>query len=170
MAEYILNYLIWGKKIMGKVISVFLIISLVLSGCATIINGTSQYVGISSNPAYATVLIDGQLLGKTPLTADLKRKDNHSIIIELDGYMPYSGTFSKQVSGWVFGNILIGGLIGLVIDAISGGIYKLSPDQLEAELRKQEITALYEEDRLFIAVILTPNPDWERIGTMEKAY
>jgi hypothetical protein len=33
-------------------------------------------------------------------------------------------------SGWVWGNIAFGGLIGLGVDFISGGAYQLYPDNL----------------------------------------
>jgi hypothetical protein len=81
--------------------------------------GTKQQIGISSNPSGANVIIDGKNFGNTPLTAELSRKDNHIVKIELDGFLPYETTLTKKVSGWVAGNIIFGGLIGLAIDAIS---------------------------------------------------
>jgi hypothetical protein len=34
---------------------------------------------------------------------------------------------TKTVNGWVFGNILIGGLIGIAIDAATGSMFSLRP-------------------------------------------
>src|SRR5690606_14191454 len=99
---------------------------LLLANCGTIMHGTTQGVSISSNPTNARVLVDGQPMGQTPATLDLKRKDNHTVRLELDGYQPYEVAISRGVSGWVAGNIIFGGLIGLAVDAISGGMYKLS--------------------------------------------
>ncbi len=41
---------------------------------------------------------------------------------------------NRKVSVWVWGNIVFGGLIGLPIDALTGGLYKIEPDVVSAEL------------------------------------
>ena len=142
---------------------------LLCTGCATIMNQTSQSIGISSNPTGATVTVDSAPHGKTPVVARLSRRDNHIVRLELDGYKPYETTLTRRVSGWVWGNIVFGGLIGLAIDAISGGLYKLTPDQIQAELRKEgQNSLLLKEDQLYVAVVLTPNPHWQKIGQLAK--
>jgi len=86
-----------------------LIVSLILlafiAGCATIMHGSSQSVGISSTPSGANVTIDNGERGKTPIVAKLSRKDHHVVKIELQGYETYEGTLTRQTSGW-FGVIL----------------------------------------------------------------
>ena len=54
--------------------------------------------------------------------------------VEFPGYQPFEATVTRSVSGWVAGNILFGGLIGLSVDAISGGLYTLGPEQITATL------------------------------------
>ena len=122
------------KRLIGVVS--FLVISAMIAGCATIMQGTTQEIGISSTPTGATVKINNQVKGKTPIILDLKRKNNHIVTIELPGYMPYEATFTKSVSGWVWGNIVFGGLIGLVVDFAAGGIYKLTPTEVKAVLQE----------------------------------
>jgi hypothetical protein len=39
----------------------------------------------------------------------------------------------------VWGNIVFGGIIGLAVDAITGGLYKLAPEQVSAQLARGEI-------------------------------
>lgn len=134
--------------------------------CATIIHGTNQDVSISSNPSSAVVTIDNQEFGKTPLTAKLSRKDSHTVKIELDGYMPYETKLTRKVDAWIAGNIVFGGLIGLGVDAISGGMYKLTPNQIQAEMRNQAVTTINSEDGLFLVVVLEPKADWEKIGQL----
>lgn len=99
------------------------------------------------------------------MIVEMNRKDNHSVIIELDGYYPYEITLTKQFSGWVFGNLLFGGIVGIAIDAISGGIYKLTPDQLHAELNGNFIAHKEVKDS-HILVVLEPQPSWEKIGNL----
>ncbi|MBI3996419.1 MAG: PEGA domain-containing protein [Candidatus Omnitrophica bacterium] len=136
--------------------------------CATVIHQTRQDVGIASIPSGASVAIDNRPTGKTPLVADLKRKENHFIKIEMLGYETYETTVTHKVSGWVWGNVVFGGLIGLAIDALSGGMYKLTPDQITAELRKQGQASFMKRDGLYLAVVLTPEPDWEKVGQLKR--
>lgn len=138
-----------------------------LVACATIIHGTTQGVGVSSTPSSASVAIDNMPRGMTPLIADLSRSDNHIVKISLDGYSPFETTLTRSVSGWVVGNILFGGLIGLAVDAISGGLYYLTPEQIAGVLQKQNAGILYKEDRLYIAVVLSPEPTWQKIGVLQ---
>ena len=63
------------------------------------------------------------------MVVQMSRSRQHIVTLSLEGFEPYQIIFSKRVSGWVFGNIIFGGLIGLAIDAISGGIYALTPEQ-----------------------------------------
>lgn len=52
----------------------FVLAILFLSGCATIITGTTQEVSFQSNPDGAQVSVSGRILGRTPLTMNLKKK------------------------------------------------------------------------------------------------
>ena len=69
-------------------IAVALSVVVILGGCATIMQGTTQSVGVTSNPTGATVSRNGQTVGKTPVIVDLRRKDQHFIHVEMDGYQP----------------------------------------------------------------------------------
>jgi hypothetical protein len=142
------------------------IAALGLAGCATVIHGTSQSVGITSVPSGASVMVDNKPLGVTPVFADLRRKDEHIVSIEMPGYQKTDLVLTRGVSGWVWGNIVIGGLIGLAVDAISGGLYSLSPAQLAAELHHTEVTQSGSTDGVYIVTVLTPNPAWQRIGSI----
>ena len=130
-----------------------------LTSCATIMHGTRQSVGIASNPSNASVWVDKIYSGNTPVIIDMSRKDNHIVRIELDGYQPYEATFSRQLSGWVFGNIVFGGVIGLAVDAISGGLYMLTPEQVQAELRSNHMAYSKKSNDSYIRLLskLQPN-------------
>ncbi len=152
-------------KIINKLITLVLLSS-TLASCATIMHGTRQSIGVSSNPTDAWIYVDRNYVGNTPLVLELSRSENHIVRIELPGYMAYEVQLTKSVSGWVFGNIVIGGLIGLAVDAVSGGIYKLSPDQVHAEMRSQYGIDSKNSNESFIAVVLEPRADWEKIGNL----
>lgn len=144
-----------------------LLVAVGSAGCATIMQGTTQDVGVSSQPTKAEVTIDGQQRGTTPLVADLKRKDTHTIRIDMDGYQPYEVTLTKSASGWVWGNIVFGGFIGLAVDAISGGLYKLSPAQVEAQLQDANARGAAvrsTKDGLYVFATLAPRRDWKMLN------
>jgi len=158
------NYLI---AVAGTV--VVLLATVIFFGCATIMHGTSQEIGIQSRPTGATVTINNQEYGKTPVVAKLSRKDNHTVHLTLDGYQPFDATITRSTSGWVWGNIVFGGLIGLAVDAISGGLYKLSPEQVEAELAGKGMGMDMQGSDIIITVVLEPDPSWEKVGNLLPA-
>jgi hypothetical protein len=138
------------------------------AGCASIIHGTSQDVGVNSVPSGARVLVDNQPLGATPIVAHLKRSDNHIIQISMNGYEPVKLTVTKKVSGWIAGNIIFGGLIGLAVDAIDGAMYQLTPEQVAANLNKSVGSIERADGLLYVSVVLRPDPSWKRIGTLKR--
>jgi hypothetical protein len=154
------------RKSMMWTLSAFVVF--IAAGCATIIHGSRQSTAISSYPSHATVFIDNQNMGATPLMVRLKRKDNHLVKIELPGYLPYEATFTHKFNAWIFGNLVFGGIIGIVVDAVDGAMYKLSPDQLDAELTQGTASAVKATNGLFLAVVLKADPHWKKVDQLQK--
>jgi hypothetical protein len=84
----------------------------------------------------------------------------------MEGYAPYEMALSRSTSGWVWGNIVFGGIPGLAVDAITGGLYKLKPEQIEGKLGEAAAQVRHKNDVLVVAVVLKPEPGWERIATL----
>jgi PEGA domain len=138
------------------------------AGCATIIHGTRQDVGISSAPTGASVTIDNLQSGTTPTFSKLRRKENHVVRISLPGYQPMDLMLTSSVSGWVWGNVAIGGLVGLAVDAISGGMYKLSPADLSAALNANSAGTLRKSgDGIYVIAVLKPEASWVKVAQLE---
>ena len=137
-----------------------------LNSCATIMHGTRQSIGIASNPSDASVWVDQAFTGKTPLITEMSRGDNHVARIELDGYHPYELTFVKHVSGWVFGNLAFGGIIGLAVDAVTGGLYSLTPEQIQSELRSNHLAYSKKSNDSYIVIVLEVDPSWKKVGNL----
>ncbi|HEX8392174.1 MAG TPA: PEGA domain-containing protein [Longimicrobium sp.] len=141
---------------------------LALSGCATIVHGSKQSVTVASTPAGAQVMIDNMNVGVTPMSAQLSRKQEHTVRITMAGYQPYDLKMQKTVDGWIAGNILFGGIPGLIVDAATGAMYKLTPDAVNAQLTQG--TAMNTSgDRMVIMVSLSPELGLEKVGQMTPA-
>lgn len=141
-----------------------------LAGCASIMHGTNQDIGISSSPSGAKVVVDNLNGAQTPYVAKLSRKDNHLVRITMDGYAPVELTLTRSVSGWVWGNLVFGGLVGLAVDAISGGLYKLNPEQLQATLAKQGARVAPRTDGIYVVLVKLPDPAWRKVGQLAPAW
>ena len=82
--------------------------SLVPLSCASMMLGEHQRVPVSSEPVGADVYLNGELMGKTPIQLDVKRKVATTWIrIELEGYEPYTIPLERIQSGWVFVDLLL---------------------------------------------------------------
>jgi hypothetical protein len=115
---------------------------ILLSACATMIEGTSDTVTVSTTPAGATCTVDrdGQRIGALALTPGSIRIDksrrplNVSCIKE--GYATSLSTVQSGFTGTTFANILLGGVIGVVVDAASGANSRY-PQDIRLELAEQ---------------------------------
>ncbi len=148
----------------------FLLIVVLISSmsCGTIMNGTTQEIGFYSNPRDAKVTINGRIAGHTPCTQVLKRNNSYLVKVELDGYEPYEIILSKDISGWAWGNIFPGLLIGFAVDAISGGLYKLTPDEVFARMRKKEHETSNGDGLFYLEVSPGMKEKWEKVGDLVR--
>ncbi len=119
-----------------------------LAGCATIAGSTSYPVTVNSSPSEAKFLISnkaGQEMhsGTTPATVSLKSSagffsgEKYTVKYAKAGFNDGLSTVDSQISGWYFGNILFGGILGLLlIDPASGAMWEL-PNSISTSLTKQ---------------------------------
>lgn len=117
------------------------LVSVLGSGCATIINGTTQKIPISSVPTGAKVTVDQSTGYTTPTVLDLSRKRNHTLQVSLGGYNTEVITLQSVMSGAVMGNLVLGGLIGWGVDAASGAQKRLVPESIHITLQPTKIAA-----------------------------
>jgi len=113
----------------------FLVAPLALLGaCATLVNGTSQTVTVSTTPPAASCTLDrmGARVGAisaTPGSVHLdKSKNDLSVTCSKEGFQTASVAHASSFSGATFGNIIAGGVIGVIVDAASGANYSYPAD------------------------------------------
>ena len=136
-------------------LSVCLLPLALLVGCATLIDGTTQNVTFQSKPEGATVAVNGRVLGKTPLTAQIERGTTQWLIMSMDGYVPETRPLTTQLNGWFWGNIPLGGIfIGMAVDGVSGAANEFIPSQYTVALKPQYTFAdsLVMADKEFSAI------------------
>jgi hypothetical protein len=106
-----------------------------LAGCATIVHGTSEQVQIDSTPDGADVVIDdAEQSVTTPVTVKLARRRSHTLVFHKAGYHDATEHLTSSPSGWILGNVIAGGVVGIAIDASDGAARKLSSDRVAVTL------------------------------------
>lgn len=116
-------------------LAVVVILMIALAGCATIIHGGRQNISIKSNPGGATVTVN-KVTVTTPGVIKLSRFEPRMVLrFKKEGYKPAEVILARAVDGWLFGNVLIGGLIGIAIDFATGAAYQLTPKEVNVTLR-----------------------------------
>lgn len=113
-----------------------LIAVFLLSGCASMISTGDQEIAIRSEPAGAEVWVDGLRRGVTPMMLELDRQsDDRKLSLQKSGYETYETVLDSAFNGVVLGNILLGGIIGLAVDGMTGAFWRYDVDSIDAELK-----------------------------------
>lgn len=101
-----------------------------LGGCATVVSGTTQNIGVNTDPEGADCQFTrkGVLVGRvnpTPGTMQVgKDYESVSVLCHKEGFDDTTGLIGSEFQAMTFGNILLGGVIGVVVDAASGAMMK----------------------------------------------
>lgn len=109
-----------------------------LSGCATILSGSSETIHFTSSPSGAEVYANGNYICTTPCSADLKKNDEYSVELVLEGY-PKTGRTRLTTStggGWIIADVLFSGLIGIVVDAATGSWNSFDQNSVHTKFSK----------------------------------
>ncbi len=106
-------------------------------GCASLLNDTNPPVSITSNPTNADVYVDGQLMGRTPLTQNMSVKHQHAIVVRKEGYRDGARQIGTHTGAlWVILDILLG-LVPIIVDAATGDWQELNRDAVHVELEQE---------------------------------
>jgi hypothetical protein len=94
-------------------------------GCASITNGTSQSINVNSDPGEAdcTLTRDGRELAtiKTPAPVKVKRESRTiHVLCRKEGFRDGETTMDARFETATLGNLILGGVVGLAVDAASG--------------------------------------------------
>lgn len=118
---------------------------LALSACSTIVNGTNQAVLFDTpNASGADCVLSGgsdnnvNIKLVTPAEVSVPRsKKSLNVTCNKAGYVETTKVVQSKLEGSTGGNILMGGVIGVGVDAMTGALYKY-PDEISVVLEQLE--------------------------------
>ena len=125
-----------------------------LNGCATLTTGSVQTIVVESDPDGANCIISRSgrsisYVNPTPGSFVLRKdKDELQISCDLEGYFPTVATLDSNFQGATLGNVFLGGIVGIGIDALSGAANKY-PDSVKVTLIKQHFNSERDRDAYF---------------------
>ncbi|TKG97143.1 hypothetical protein EYV94_01580 [Puteibacter caeruleilacunae] len=137
------------------------VIMLFATGCASIVSKSSYPISINSTPSEAKITITDKkgievYKGNTPATMKLKASNGffsrarYQVRFEKDGYDTRTVPIEYKLDGWYFGNILFGGVIGLlIVDPATGAMYKLDTEFLHEHLTSSSASASKDELKVY---------------------
>ena len=111
-----------------------------LSGCASISRGTTETFSIQTMPTGVTATLSNGLACTTPCTLTIKRKGTFTVTLEKKGYetIMTSVVSSRDGAGTagMAGNLIVGGIVGIGVDAATGAMNSHQPNPLVVTMVK----------------------------------
>jgi hypothetical protein len=111
-------------------------------GCASVTRGTTENISIATTPSGATADISGLETPTqcvTPCVVQAKRSADIIVAISKPGYEPQTIPLTKEIPGsgaaGFAGNLLLGGLVGMGVDAATGAALDHKPNPVIVTLQ-----------------------------------
>lgn len=112
--------------------------ALALAGCATVTRGTTNQIQITSEPVGAQARTSLGHVCQTPCTLSVNRKDEFTVVFTMDGYQQQEIQVKTQIAGagaaGFAGNVIIGGVVGMGVDAATGSTLEHTPNPVFARM------------------------------------
>jgi hypothetical protein len=116
---------------------ILLLAMVALSGCATIFTDSSDRIEFKSKPEGARVEINGVSVGRTPITATIKRNMTvPTVQLKLDGYETQQILMQNSFNAVSLLNVFF--WPGFIVDAATGTIMKHEVLCYEVELEAKK--------------------------------
>lgn len=108
-----------------------------LSGCATVLNGSTQKVKLTTDPDDAKVYVNGVYFGETPVELELDTSQVYSVEFRKRGYESQGVLIGNKVGlGWVVIDLCLG-VVPVFIDAVTGDWNTLHPNKVRVSLERE---------------------------------
>lgn len=93
---------------------------ILFQSCASIVTGSSDTIRIDSVPQGAAFTTNAGHQGRTPAEITISDKLLLTVTCKQEGYESATVTLPSRMSGWFLGNLLLGGIVGIILDLVSG--------------------------------------------------
>lgn len=107
-------------------------------GCATVTRGTTNTVGFDSRPSQAEVRTSNGFGCVTPCSLVVKRNEEFIATFTKAGYQSKQVEVKSEPVGagmaGVAGNVLVGGIVGIGVDAVTGAAHDHTPNPVSVVL------------------------------------
>jgi len=143
------------------------------TSCASIVSKSNWPITINSTPTEARISITDKkgieiYNGFTPAAIKLKSgsgffgRARYQIKFFKEGYETKTIPVEFKLNGWYFGNLLFGGLIGMIIvDPATGAMYRIDNDMINETLLKINNANLQKENSLNILDMNKIPQEWK---------
>ena len=110
-----------------------------LTGCGAMLHGSRQDILVQSSVPGTTVQTSPTSVSvAAPGTVSLERKNNYVLTFTAPGYAPATVNVTNSIGvGTVIADVLLTGLVGVVVDGLTGSWYGLNPETASATHIKQ---------------------------------
>ena len=113
--------------------------ALSVSGCATVTRGTNDVLNVNTVPGGAQVQTsNGFSCDSTPCAIKMPRRSEFVASITKPGCRPVDVNVTHRTADGggaaLAGNVLVGGVIGLGVDAATGASQELTPNPIQVTL------------------------------------
>jgi hypothetical protein len=140
----------------GRIFCALLCLAMAMaaSGCATVVKGTEDSISIQTEPEGALCKLEREggtiaVVDPTPGTVEVDR-DSADIVVTCDlaGYETTTERMVASASGATHGNIILGGLVGMMVDAASGADYEY-PDSIAIAMIPAAFISEAQRDQIY---------------------
>lgn len=117
------------------------VLALFAINCGTIVHQTTQQIPVKSDPPGAAVTVacgevQNDPKATTPTNVMVHRKpDFCQISLTKEGFERMDVQLGKTMSALYLGNVLIGGIIGFIVDGVNGAMWNRKPDAVDVKLK-----------------------------------
>jgi hypothetical protein len=114
-----------------------------LSACASIVKGSSASVAVTTPPVQGATCALSSPEGTWQLTSPASitiPRSKHDVQVRCtkEGYQEAAAVIPSSFEGWTLGNIILGGVVGVVVDASTGAMNDY-PNAFQVPMTKLDV-------------------------------
>ncbi|MBC7409971.1 MAG: hypothetical protein H7339_16415 [Arcicella sp.] len=128
-----------------KKLMILLSLTILVSSCATILDGSKTRVKVDGLPNDAQIFYNGAYQGKGSQTIAIQKSavknGNAKIEVKKEGYEPITILLNKKTRvGFIVLDVVFG-FVPLLIDVVTGNLIAVRPGKVEYKLQKKDFQA-----------------------------